>query len=154
VSKRPAGAKLILTGGARPVRRREESTLLADIRLAIGLRPDILQARINTGVYAAPRNPKTRIRSAPNGYPDLPLTQLRRVMVRHRTETNFSLHEEDRWHYYGQTIFVETKSKNGKLSDDQKAFKAAAEKVGALYIVPRSVEEVLDVLGAVPEWVK
>ncbi len=137
-----------------PPRKREESTLLAQIRLAIGARPDVLAARINTGVYAAPGDAAQRIRSAPNGYPDLPLTQLRRVKTRRTVETNFSLYEgPEFWHVYGQSIFVETKAKNGKLSEDQKNFRRAAERVGAIYIAPTSLQEVLDLLGPVPEWV-
>lgn len=135
-------------------RKREESTLLARIRLAIGARPDVLAARINTGVFAAPADPKQRIRSAPNGYPDLPITQSRRIMQHIRKETNFSLYEKDEWFEYGQSIFIETKSKNGKLSADQKNFKRAAEAVGAIYIAPTTVEEVIDLLGPVPDWVR
>lgn len=70
-------------------RKREESKLLAQIRLAVGARRDFLLARINVGIYAAPENPKVRIRSAPDGFPDLICTQLRRVKIPRRRETNF-----------------------------------------------------------------
>ena len=130
-----------------------ESTLLAEIRLAIGARPDVLTARINTGVYLAPDGSKRRIRSAPTGYPDLPITQLRRVMEYHRVETNFSVHEKNRWHYYGQTIFIETKRpKEGHLNQAQSDFKRAAEAVGAIFMAPTSVREVIELLGPVEEW--
>ena len=135
-------------------RKREESKLLAEIRLAIGSRPDILSARINTGLYKAPHSDH-RIRSAPTGYPDLPITQLRRVLERVESETNFSRHERNQWFTYGQTIFIETKRpKGGRLSDEQKLFAAAAERVGAMYLAPTSVAEVLDFLGPVPDWVE
>ena len=137
-----------------PVRKKDESNLLADIRRELGARPDILMVRINTGVFSAPSNPKTRIRSAPNGYPDLQVVQRRRVKVRFRKESNFSAYEEDRWHYYGQAIYLETKTKRGVLSKDQENFQAAAEAAGAIYVVPRSIEDAMRVLGPVPEWCK
>ena len=137
-------------------RKREESRLLAEIRLAIGARPDVLAARINTGVFAAPDDPKRRIRSAPTGYPDLPITQLQRVLTRKVTEGGFMRYESpDEWHVYGQSIFIETKRpKDGKLSKEQLDFAKAAERVGAWYIAPTTVEEVLEMLGPVPEWVE
>ena len=140
----------------KPPRRREESKLLAEIRLAIGSRPDILAARINTGLYKAPHS-EHRIRSAPTGYPDLPITQLRRVLehVVIGGESAMMRYEKDRWFTYGQTIFIETKRPvGGKLSQEQKDFAVAAERVGAMYIAPTSVAEVLDFLGPVPDWVE
>jgi len=85
----------------------------------------------------------------------LPITQLRRVLEHHVVESNFSRYEEDRWHYYGQTIFIETKRPSGgKLSQEQIDFGKAARAVGAEYIAPTSVEEVLRLLGPVPDWVR
>ena len=138
----------------KPARKREESNLLANIRLAVGARPDVLQQRINTGVFAAIDNPDRKIRSAPDGSPDLHLVQHRRVLEHIRTETNFSLYEKDEWFSFGQAIFVETKEPiNGKMRQSQKDFRVAAEKVGAIYIIARSVDDVLRALGPVPEWV-
>lgn len=134
-------------------RAKEESRLLADIRIAVGARADFLVTRINTGVYAAPGKPRQRIRSAPNGFPDLIGTQLRRVLEMHRREHTFGKHEEERVHTYGQTIAIETKAKDGELSDEQRLFRRALEAAGGIYIVARSVDDVLAVLGDVPEWV-
>lgn len=135
-------------------RKREESTVLARIRLACGSRADFLLTRINTGVYAAPGKPAQRIRSAPNGFPDLIGTQLRRVLEMYRREHTFGAHEVERWHVYGQAIAVETKAKNGELSDEQRLFRAAFERVGGIYVVAREVVDVEAVLGPVPEWVR
>ena len=41
----------------------------------------------------------------------------------------------------GKTIFVEVKTPTGKLSDQQKRFKKAVERLGFEYIVMRSKEE-------------
>lgn len=133
-------------------RKREESRLLAEIRLAIGARPDVLIARINTGVYAAPGN-GARVRSAPNGFPDLICTQKRHVMVHIRRETNFQIYEKNVDHYYGQSIAIETKTLKGRLSEAQCAWRDQFTAVGGIYIVPTSVDHVIAVLGDVPEWI-
>lgn len=136
----------------RAPRKKEESNLLAEIRNTFGARPDVLLVRINTGVFDARGGYK--VRSAPNGYPDLQLVQRRRVKVRYRTESNFSAYEEDRWHYYGQAIYIETKTKRGVMSKEQTAFMNAAVKAGAIYVLARSMEDVERELGPVPEWAK
>lgn len=132
-------------------RKRDESKLLAEIRLQVGSRKDFLINRINTGVFASPDNPKVRIRSAPDGFPDAIGTQIRRVKVRKVVESNFSRYESDEWHVYGQAIAVETKSLRGPQREAQIAWQAAFERVGGIYILARSVEDVLTVLGAEPE---
>lgn len=144
----------IITPAPKPApRKREESTLLARIRLAVGSRPDFLLTRINTGVFSAPANPKTRIRSAPNGFPDLIGTQLRRIMEHINIETNFSRYEKDQWFEFGQAIAIETKSRDGELSHDQMAWKKAFERVGGVYVLARTVQDAERALGPVPEWV-
>lgn len=132
-------------------RKREESNLLARIRLAVGSRPDFLVTRINTGVFSAPGDAASRIRSAPNGFPDLIGTQLRRIFARRVREHTFGRHEEDYWHYYGQAIAIETKSQRGALSDDQRAWRTAFESMGGVYLLARSVEDVEALLGSVTE---
>ncbi len=145
-----------MAAAPRTARRRDESRLLAEIRVAVGSRPDFLLSRINTGVYAAPSAMKTRIRSAPNGFPDLIGTQLRRVLTRRTVETNFSRYEgPEYWHTYGQAIAVETKTVKGQLSQAQQAWALAFRKVGGIYILARTVEDVTNVLGMVgtdAEW--
>lgn len=136
----------------RSPRKREESKLLAEIRLAIGSRPDVLAVRINTGLYKAPHS-EHRVRSAPTGHSDMTVTQMRRVLMRKRVESTFSLHEADEWHYYGQTIYIETKRPSGgRLSQEQVDFGNAVVAVCGVYLCPTSVREVLDALGPVPEW--
>lgn len=132
-------------------RKKEESTLLAEIRREFGSRPDVLMVRINTGVFDAKGGYK--VRSAPNGYPDLQLVQRRRVWRKiERATLSFMPHTEEGWFYFGQAIYLETKAKGGKMSREQVAFMKSAESVGAIYVVPRSLDEVAAVLGPVPEW--
>lgn len=131
-------------------RKKEESSLLAAIRREFGSRPDVLMVRINTGVFDAKGGYK--VRSAPNGYPDLQLVQRRRVWRKVTRGGAFMQHDEEGWFYFGQAIYLETKAKSGKLSADQVAYQRAAESVGAIYVVPRSLQDVADVLGPVPEW--
>lgn len=162
----------VITPSPEPVgRKRDESRLLARIRLLVGARTDFLVTRINTGVFSAPGKlvhrdgndpltgekwaPQTTagrmIRSAPNGFPDLIGTQLRRVMARHVQEHTFGRHERDYWHYYGQAIAIETKSSKGLLSDSQAAWKRSFEAMGGLYVLARSESDVIDLLGPVTE---
>lgn len=61
-------------------------------------------------------------------------------------------HEQDYWHYYGQAIAIETKSKRGVISQEQDDWRVAFTDVGGKYLLARSVEEVLVFLGLVPEW--
>lgn len=128
-------------------RKRDESKLLADIRLAVGARSDFLLTRINTGVFQVQGG---KVRSAPNGFPDMIGTQHRRVLEHIRVETNFSLHEKQEWHAYGQAIAIETKTVKGRMSDAQKAWRAQFEKVGGIYVLARDVRDVLEVLGPEP----
>lgn len=141
----------------RAVRKRPESTLLAQVRLAVGARPDFLVTRINTGVFevATPTGRNARVRSAPDGFPDLIGTQLRRIQARKTVEGGFMRHDKDYWQYYGQAIAIETKAPKGTLSEAQENWRAAFERVGGVYIVARSVDDVLHELGYdVPEWCK
>lgn len=134
-------------------RRATESKLLAQIRLAIGARSDLLVDRINTGVYTAPGNLKAFVRSAPTGFPDLVVTQLRRARYTHEINSTFSSFSEQRWFYYGQSIEIETKALKGRLSEAQKNRRAACESVGGIYIVARCLDDVTDVLGLeAPGW--
>lgn len=140
-------------------RNSKETPLLAAIRLAIGTRPDVLSARINTGLFTVKGG--GRVRSAPTGYPDLQCVQLRRVKTRRTVETNFSLYEgPEHWFYYGQTVYIETKrpktdsNRAGTITQEQQDFCTAARAVGADYIMPTTVQEVLDLLGPVPDWVR
>lgn len=139
-------------------RKRDESRLLAAIRVAVGARPDFLLSRINTGVFSAPGSPKTRIRSAPDGFPDAIGTHLRRIITRRTVETNFSRYEgPEYWAVYGQAVAIETKTTRGRLSEAQHAWSLAFRKVGGIYIIARAVEDVLNVLGPVgidEEWLR
>jgi hypothetical protein len=131
-----------------------ESPLLADVRLAIGTRRDILAERINTGVFRPLHGDQKRvIRSAPNGFPDINVTQLRRIETRQIIQPNsFQPHERFVWHYYGQRIGIETKSATGAQREAQQDYQRALEAVGGIYILARSVEDVLRVIGPEPDW--
>jgi hypothetical protein len=47
----------------------------------------------------------------------------------------------------GRFLGIEVKTKTGKQSDDQKAFQARCEKEGGLYILARSLDDVMEVIG-------
>lgn len=154
---KPRARIKVIKAAPRSSRKRDESTLLARIRLAVGSRPDFLVTRINTGVYAAPGHPEQRVRSAPNGFPDLIGTQLRRVLehVVVGGEQAMMRYEKDEWRVYGQAIAVETKSTRGELSDAQIAWRDAFERVGGVYVLARSVDDVYAVLGyQAEEWTR
>jgi len=51
----------------------------------------------------------------------------------------------------GRRLEIEAKTKTGRQSDQQKAFQAMIERFGGVYILARSVQDVLDVLGPGPE---
>lgn len=141
---RPASKK---TATAKPKQR--ENSVLAAIRLAIGSRPDVLAVRIATGMFLLPDGSGRRIRSAPDGTPDLLCTWRREITV-HKimNPEGFNPHERKEMHVIGQTVYIETKRLNGgRQSDEQKAFQAMAESMGAIYILARSVEDVEAVIG-------
>jgi hypothetical protein len=137
----------------RPAKRsaQRESPLLADVRLAVGSRQDCTFFRVNTGVFKpmfAKPGDRRVIRSAPTGFPDLIGIQ-RRTVTRKQVinADSFTPYEKIGPHTYGQSIAVETKAAKGVQSAEQVAFQAEFERCGGLYILARSVQDVLDVLG-------
>lgn len=134
-----------------------ESRILAKIRLRHGSRLDCLIERVTTGVFAvADKHGKIRrVKTAPSGTPDLRVSQLRRVMrVEDINASGYMPHRKESWHYYNQTIYVECKTKSGKLSKEQKAFRRMALKLGCEFVVARDEFAVDAVLGREPEWVR
>jgi|GEM_PF-985070 len=129
--------------------RKTEAPLLADVRLALGLREDIMVCRVNTGVFKPLHGDQTRaIRSAPNGFPDLVAVWRRHAEV--RTTINpggFQPLERIEPVTFGQALAIETKSSKGTQRKAQENFQAAWEAVGGIYILARSVEDVLAVVG-------
>lgn len=143
----PIKRKPVATAAPKP--RRRENAVLADIRLAIGQRDDILALRIATGVFLIPNGTGQRIRSAPDGTPDLVCTWRREITVHHMFNADgFNPHEKTMTHVIGQTLFIETKRLHGgKQSQEQIDFEFAAHKAGAIYILARGVEDVERVIG-------
>ena len=137
-------------------RSRSESTLLARIRLAVGARADFLVTRINTGVFdvVTATGEKAKVRSAPTGFPDLIGTQLRRIAAKQTTEGGFMKYEREYWEYVGQAIAIETKAKDGRLSEAQQNWCNAFRRVGGIYVLAKSLDDVYEALGwDVPAWV-
>lgn len=96
-----------------------ESVFLAELRLALGRHPRIFAIRINTGVFRPIHGPQDRrIRSAPNGTPDL-------LGIA-----------------YGRPLAIETKSAKGPQRDAQEKFGAAWTANGGIYILARKEEDV------------
>ena len=131
--------------------------MLARIRLAVGARQDFLVTRINTGVFKvdAPGGREGRVRSAPDGFPDLIGTQLRRIAAKQTTEGGFMKYEREYWEYVGQAIAIETKAKDGRLSTPQQNWRDAFRRVGGIYVLAKSSDDVYAVLGYEPPfWLK
>ncbi len=128
-------------------RRKQESKLLAQIRLALGERDDILVERINTGVFRAMHS-NSVVRSAPNGTPDLICCQRVTLNVSRVVNADgFTPHTREREIEIGRYVAIETKAPKGELSEAQLNFKAAVERVAGIYIVARTLDDVLRVLG-------
>lgn len=103
-----------------------ESTLLAEARIYLGSLPasEAMFIRINTGVFKALWSEGV-IRSAPNGTPDL-------LGI-----------------YRGWPTAIETKSKRGRQSQEQRDFQAAWERAGGIYLMPRTMAELKEGLAAI-----
>lgn len=147
--KRPTSPIKRKSTTATPPRKRENA-VLADIRLYLGKRDDIFAQRIATGVFMLPDGSGRRIRSAVDGTPDLVCTWRREITVHEiMGKDGFNPHERVSTYVIGQTLFIETKRLHGgKQSEDQINFQIAAEKVGAVYILARSVEDIEAVIGS------
>lgn len=101
-----------------------EARTQSDIRLALGQRDDVMLIRINVGKFRPLHGPQDRvIISAPPGTPDL-------LGV---------------WN--GRALAIEVKSLKGRQREEQVAFQRAWECKGGLYILARSVDDVLERIG-------
>jgi len=102
-----------------------EAATQAAIRLALGQRGDVMLFRINVGKFRPLHGDQNRvIQSAPNGTPDL----LGVVGPN------------------GRALAIEVKSAKGRQREEQVAFQRAWESRGGLYILARSVDDVLSAL--------
>lgn len=108
-----------------------EAPFLAEVRLALGCRADIMMFRINTGKFLPldwlPGKPKRVIESAPPGTPDL-----LGVLAP------------------GRAFAIETKSLKGPHRERQKDFQKAWERRGGIYILARTMDDVYSGLGIAP----
>lgn len=114
-----------LSGAIKRLRALAESELLGKLRLALGCVPGVLLLRINTGVFRPIHGAQDRrIRSAPNGTPDL-------LGIA-----------------YAVPLAIETKSARGPQRKAQEDFETAWIKVGGIYILARDLDRtVAAVLG-------
>lgn len=122
-----------------------EASFLADVRLALGQRPDIFMIRINTGNYLPidwrPGMPKRVIESAPAGTPDL--LGVQRIEAR----TAPGIGATPMPGYIGRAFAIECKFGKGKQREAQKNWQAAWERRGGLYILAYSMADVFSGLG-------
>ena len=103
-----------------------EARIQSEIRLALGQRDDVMLFRINVGKFRPLHGPEDRvIQSAPNGTPDL-----------------LGVLGPD-----GRALAIEVKDAKGRQRPEQIAFQKAWEARGGLYILARSVEDVLERIG-------
>jgi hypothetical protein len=97
-----------------------EAQIQYQIRLALGQRDDVMLIRINVGKFRPLHGPQDRvIISAPPGTPDL-------LGV-----------------WSGKALAIEVKDAKGKQRTEQVAFQRAWEARGGVYILARSVDDVL-----------
>jgi hypothetical protein len=97
-----------------------EAVIQQSIRLALGMRDDIMMFRINVGVFRPLHGDQKRaIRSAPDGTPDL-------IGVMSP----------------GRAFAIEVKTAKGQQHEAQKNWQKAWEKRGGIYILARSIEDV------------
>jgi len=105
-----------------------EAVLQQEIRLALGLRDDIMMFRINVGVFRPLEGDQRRvIRSAPEGTPDL-----LGVMSP------------------GRAFAIEVKAPKGRQREAQAAWQGAWEKRGGIYVLARSLADVYKGLDITP----
>lgn len=117
-----------------------EAPLVAELRLALGSRKDMKMFRLNTGKYRAMWDPKVIVTSAPAGTPDL-------LGCWHRPLTIVGRHGDPFDQRIGQFFAIETKARYGRQSQEQKDWQKAWESVGAIYLLARTVEQVLEFFG-------
>lgn len=133
-----------------------EAPLVAELRLALGSRRDMKLFRLNTGKYRAMWDPTVIVTSAPAGTPDLLGCWRKRASVQMPLDYDLSdgrfgkLTEgvwEERGPVHGQFFAIETKARYGRQSQEQKDWQSAWESVGAIYLLARTVEQVLEFFG-------
>ena len=106
--------------------RQNEAQIQSAIRLALGQRDDVMLFRINVGKFRPLNGPQDRvIQSAPPGTPDL----LGVVKP-------------------GRALAIEVKDAKGKQRPEQIAFQKAWEARGGIYIIARSVDDVIERIGS------
>lgn len=131
-----------------------EAIIQANIRLALGQRDDVMLFRINVGKFRPIHGDQSRvIQSAPKGTPDLlgvvsctlPAALVQSLRQEVSPETMLRLMDflgKSR----GRALAIEVKRATGRQSPEQAAFQKAWEARGGLYILARSVEDVLEKL--------
>lgn len=108
----------------------KEAHVLGEVRLYLGRTEDVMLIRINTGKFRPIKGPQDRIiTSAPAGTPDLlGLMRLRGA--------------------YGVPLAIETKGR-GRQSEAQKNFQIAWERRGGVYILAKSLQDVIKRLNLI-----
>lgn len=105
-----------------------EAHLQQEIRLALGMRDDVMLFRISVGKFRPIEGGERVIQSAPEGTPDL-------LGVLAPT---------------GRAFGIEVKTAKGRQREVQAAFQRAWERRGGIYILARSLDDVYAGLGISP----
>lgn len=120
-----------------------ESKWLAEVRLALGARPDLMLWRQHAGTFCPPSSPKVRVKVAPDGIADIMGCQARRVsggnisVMETVRPDSMQPHERAIEWFYGQAIAIETKALRGRAEESQKEFEHAFRSAGGIYILAR-----------------
>lgn len=118
-----------------------ESPWLAEVRLWLGNRCDIMGWRQHAGTFCPPNHPTTRVKVAPDGIGDIMGVQLRRVsgpnisVMETVNPNSMQPLERQTELFYGRAFAIETKARGKKQRESQEEFEDAFLSVGGVYIV-------------------
>jgi hypothetical protein len=132
-----------------------EAAIQQEIRLALGMREDIMMFRINVGKFRPIDGGPRVIQSAPEGTPDLLGVMAVRACiinekVRAAAPIDGSTGDIIMPKIFGRAFAIEVKTEKGQQRLAQKAWQNAWEKRGGIYILARSVADVYKGLDIQP----
>lgn len=135
----------------QPRTKKPEKDILAEIMLEFGARPDMRVRRETNGTFITMDGRRT-VSIGRKGRPDLMIDWVRDLQIKKvNTNNPFYHHEEIKPKKISFNLAVETKTKEGKLSPDQKKWRDNFIGFASnnIYVVARSVQDVYDAIQEV-----